>query len=88
MKSSGIWLAVLVLTTLLLSPLYAQEPSTADGLLDQVLYLDIEARLLSGKGESLWQMENKAYTISGRTVDVRLEGSNILAISRLTPYTR
>ena len=88
MKLSGTGLGVLALISILLTPLYSQENIAADKFLDQVLYVDIKARLLSGEGESLWQMENKAYTISGRTVDVRLEGSNILAISRLTPYTR
>ena len=73
---------------MLLFPLAAQEAPSTDELLDQILYLEIDARLLSAGGEVLWDMENKAYTISGRTVDVRLEGTNILAISRLTPYTR
>jgi hypothetical protein len=72
---------------MLLFPLHmaAQEGSVED-LLQQVLYLEFEARLLSGNGELLWKMENKAHTISGRTVDIRLEGGNVLAISRLTPY--
>lgn len=78
----------LLLLLVLLFPLAAQEAPSTDELLDQILYLEIDARLLSAGGEVLWDMENKAYTISGRTVDVRLEGTNILAISRLTPYTR
>ena len=64
---------------------FAQE-QIGDDLLRQVLYLEFHARLLSGDGELLWEMENKAYTITGRTVDVRLEGGNVLAISHLTPY--
>ena len=51
-----------------------------------MLYLQLNARLIDRNGEILWQMQNNAYTISGRTVDVRLEGSNVLALSRLTPY--
>lgn len=74
---------------LLLLPLsMGAQDRPVDDLLQQVLYLEFDARLLSGNGELLWQMENRAYTISGRTVDVRLEGGNVLAISRLTPYLK
>ncbi len=78
----------LVLALMLLFPMLstAQEGGGGEDLLRQVLYLDFHARLLSGSGELLWEMENKAYTISGRTVDIRLEGGNVLAISHLTPY--
>ena len=79
---------IMVLLALLTTPLTAQSAAVPENLANQILYLQIDARLLSGQGEKLWEMENKAYTISGRTVDVRLEGTNILAISRLTPYTR
>ncbi len=64
----------------------AQDQPDSANLLDQVLYLQLHARLISRTGDVLWQMDNNAYTISGRTVDVRLEGSNVMAISRLTPY--
>lgn len=66
--------------------LQAQVDGVDPELLNQILHLEIDVRLLSAEGELLWQMENTAYTISGRTVDVRLEGTNLLAISRLTPY--
>ncbi len=64
----------------------AQDASDSANLLDQVLSLKLHARLINSSGDVAWQMDNNAYTISGRTVDVRLEGSNVMAISRLTPY--
>ncbi len=79
----------LVLTLMLLLPMHSPgQEGDVDDLIRQVLYLEFHARLLTGGGELLWEMENKAYTISGRTVDVRLEGGNVLAISHLTPYLR
>lgn len=84
MKAPKILLILLFLAAAL--SLQAQVDGVDPNLLDQILYLKIDARLLSAEGELLWQMENTAYTISGRTVDVRLEGSNLTAISRLTPY--
>ena len=68
-------------------PLEAQEQEeTLDLLNDKALSIHITARITQNDEETVWDMELTRVTISGRTVTVRLDGSNIVVVANFTPY--
>jgi hypothetical protein len=75
------------LLSFLALPLEAQEQAeTLDLLNDKALSIHITARITHNDEETVWDMELTRVTISGRTVTVRLDGSNIVVIASFTPY--
>ncbi len=79
----------LVLLTLpfLAFPLFSQEGDEELQLIDdKALSVHITARITEDGKETVWDMELTRVTISGRTVTVRLEGSNIIVVANFTPY--
>ncbi len=70
----------------------AQEsPSDLDesleDLLSGALTLHINARIIDqDQNETVWTMDLTRVTISGRSVRVQLEGSNITVVAEFTPY--
>lgn len=55
-------------------------------LSEQALSVNIVARITENGEETVWNMEVSRVTISGRAVTIRLDGSNVVAIVRFTPY--
>jgi hypothetical protein len=55
---------------------------------EQVIVIDIVARVLDNDREEIWNFANSKATIPGRPVALRLEGANIAAIVQFTPYLR
>jgi hypothetical protein len=75
------------LLSFLALPLEAQEQEEAFDLLnDKALRVHITARITQNDAETVWDMELTRVTISGRTVTVRLDGSNIVVVANFTPY--
>lgn len=68
----------------------AQDPEFPDAiqdLLDGVLQLHIHARIIDeDASDAVWTMEVTRITISGRAVDIRLDGTNITVLAEFTPY--
>lgn len=51
------------------------------------LSVNISARVVdAGQDQPVWNMEVSRVTVSGRSVTVRLDGSNIVVIAEFTPY--
>ena len=75
------------LLSFLALPISAQdEDETFDLLTDKALSIHITARITQNDEETVWDMELTRVTISGRTVTIRLEGSNIVVVANFTPY--
>lgn len=75
------------LLPLLAQPLSAQSEEVPLELLsDKALSVHITARITQNDEETVWDMELTRVTISGRTVTIRLEGSNIVVVANFTPY--
>lgn len=56
-------------------------------LLSGALTLHITARIIDqDDNETVWMMDLTRATISGRSVRIRLEGSNIAVVAEFTPY--
>jgi hypothetical protein len=56
-------------------------------LLTGALTLHINARIIDqNDNETVWTMDLTRVTISGRSVRVRLDGSNIAVVAEFTPY--
>lgn len=70
----------------------AQEPrldtnDSLEELLSGALTLHIRARIIDqDDNETVWTMDLTRVTISGRSVRVRLDGSNIAVVAEFTPY--
>jgi len=50
--------------------------------------VNIIARVKEGEDVSVWNMEVSKFTISGKTVNVRLVGDNIVVQANITPYNK
>lgn len=80
------------LAIVLLSFLSASYASTEDLndllhlLQDNVFSVNVIGRIYDGGEVSSWEMEVAKYTISGRSVSLRLEGKNLVVIADITPY--
>ncbi len=55
-------------------------------LKDEALAVNIVARIIEPNHVTVWRMDSTKITISGRAVEVRLEGDNILVLAHLIPY--
>ena len=56
-------------------------------LLEGALTVHINARIVDqNRNETVWTMDLKRITVSGKAVEVRLEGSNIVVEAEFTPY--
>jgi hypothetical protein len=54
--------------------------------LEQVLNLTIAARVSEAGETAVWNVENTEYTVSGRSVSIKLLGNNIVIVAEFTPY--
>ncbi len=64
-------------------------PDAVQDLLDGALKLYINARIVDESETSVdtvWTMDLTRITVSGRAVNVRLDGSNITVLAEFTPY--
>lgn len=71
------------------TPLGAQDgtESSIDTLFDGALKVHIKARIIDeGANQELWNMDLTRFTISGRSITVQLEGTNIRVHAEFTPY--
>ena len=72
------------------APVIAQSlelPDSWDALIDGALEIHINARIVDeGQSDTLWMMDVTRITVSGRAVNVRLDGTNITVIAEFTPY--
>lgn len=55
-------------------------------LKNEALAVKIVARIIEPNHITVWHMDSTKITISGRAVEVRLEGDNILVLAHLIPY--
>lgn len=55
-------------------------------LKDDALAVSIEARVIEQDHVTVWHMQSTKITISGRAVQVRLEGDNVLVLAHIIPY--
>lgn len=55
-------------------------------LKDDALSVNVVARIMDSGHETIWNMSSTKVTISGRAVQVRLEGDNVLVLANLIPY--
>jgi hypothetical protein len=86
----------LLLAVLVLAPvtsLSAQQPSSDrlddsfNDFLDGALRININARIVDSEAdEAVWAMDLTRVTIGGRSVRVRLDGTNIVVVADFTPY--
>lgn len=61
-------------------------PGPLQFLKGQALAINIVARVMEPGHVTVWNMESRKITISGRGVQVRLEGDNVLVLAHLIPY--
>ena len=84
----GIPFITLILLTFL--PAFAENlelPDSLEELLDGALQLHINARIVDeGQSDTVWTMDVTRITVSGRAVNVRLDGTNITVLAEFTPY--
>ena len=64
----------------------AAEAQEVSSVMEQILVISIDARVNSHEGESIWSVEHSTLTVPGRSVQLKLEGTNILIYANLTPY--
>lgn len=57
-----------------------------DMLQDNVFSVNVIGRIYDSGEVSSWEMEVTKYTISGRSVSLRLEGKKLVVIANITPY--
>lgn len=58
-----------------------------EDLLSGALMLHVNARIIDqDQNETVWTMDLTRVTISGRSVRVQLDGSNITVVAEFTPY--
>ncbi|MFQ3621044.1 MAG: hypothetical protein SNJ78_08875 [Spirochaetales bacterium] len=57
-------------------------------LLQQVLDINIAARVSEAGEKAIWTVESSERTLPGRSVNVRLVGKNILIVASFTPYIK
>jgi hypothetical protein len=82
----------LVLLPLLFAALAAQAQSQEslseafEMLEKKALAVHITARVVEDGEQAVWNMELTRFTISGRSVTIRLEGSNVVVVATFTPY--
>lgn len=57
-------------------------------LLQQVLDVNIAARVSEAGEKAIWTVESSELTIPGRSVNVKLVGKNILVVASFTPYLK
>jgi hypothetical protein len=55
------------------------------GLLDDVLQINISAKVLSASDELLWEAKRAAYTVPGLEVEVRIPSENLVVLAFFTP---
>lgn len=56
-------------------------------LLEQNVYkVHIKARVIDQGDVSIWNMDISKITISGKTVNVKLNGDNVVVYANITPY--
>ncbi len=89
---------VLVSLAVCISPVFSQQPAADnDGLSDKsdellhylrenALSVNIVARVTEPGAENIWRTESKKVTISGRAVQVRLSGENLIIFADIIPY--
>jgi hypothetical protein len=82
-----------VLATLVSLPILAQEndatgpPPSLESILSGALSIHINARIIDqDQNEMVWNMDVTRVTISGRSVTIRLDGSNVSVVAEFTPY--
>lgn len=54
--------------------------------LEQTLNINIAARVSESGEKAIWNVESSELTIPGRSVSVKLVGSNIVIVAQFTPY--
>ncbi len=85
---------VLLITTMLLMvfslpSLFAEEIEDIIRKLEEsALQVHITARVKQKDNVSVWHMYISKVTISGKTVNVKLSGDDILVYANITPYTK
>ncbi len=62
------------------------ESTPLDLLKGKALAVNIVARVMESGHVTVWNMESRKITISGRGVQIRLEGDNVLVLAHLIPY--
>ena len=55
-------------------------------LQDNVFSVNVIGRIYDGGQVNSWEMDVAKYTISGRSVSLRLEGKDLIVIADITPY--
>jgi hypothetical protein len=55
--------------------------------LEEVLSLNIAARVSEAGEDAVWRVESSKCTVSGRSVSVKLVGDNIVILADFVPYT-
>ena len=80
----------LALASMPVGGVFAQPSRIERGLneiLTAALSVNITARVVdAGREQPVWNMHVSRVTVSGRSVTVRLDGSNIVVIAEFTPY--
>ena len=85
---------VLLITTILLllvslPSLFAEDiEDIIRKLEDNALQVHITARVKQKNNVSVWHMDISKVTISGKTVNVKLKGDDILVYANITPYAK
>lgn len=64
----------------------ASAEETLEYLKNEILSMHIDARILDSSGELLWNVESTKVTLSGKSVNVKLEGENLVIFAQLIPY--
>lgn len=58
------------------------------GFKSQSVVLDINARVIEQNMQEIWNESNQRVTISGRPVEIKMVGSNIIVVAQFIPYLR
>jgi hypothetical protein len=61
-------------------------PDPLSYLKDDALAVNVVARVMDSGHVTVWNMKSTKITISGRAVQVRLQGDNVLVLAHLIPY--
>jgi hypothetical protein len=85
MRKLFIFLAIFITTV---SSLQSEDIEKVLRMLEEkALKVHISARVIENGDVSVWNMDISKITISGKTVNVRLRGDDILVYANITPYT-
>jgi hypothetical protein len=57
-------------------------------LRDRAMILDISARIIEQNKTVVWNESHRVTTIPGRSVGIKLVGSNLVVVAQFTPYIR